>query len=54
MGKIFDLYWHFAEPGDTYVGRILAGLDLNEESFGSLPPHWKIDNSMGNAKFSIN
>jgi hypothetical protein len=25
-------------------------LDPNEESFGSLPPHWKVDNPMGNAK----
>jgi hypothetical protein len=50
MGKILDLYWHFAEPGDTYLGRILAGLDPNEERFGSLPPHWTVDNPMGNAK----
>jgi hypothetical protein len=50
MGKVLDLYWHFAEPGDTYLGRILAGLDPNEESFGSLPPHWKVDNPMGNSK----
>jgi hypothetical protein len=25
MGKVLDLYWHFAGPGDTYLGRILAG-----------------------------
>ena len=48
MGKILDLYWHFAEPGDTYLGRILAGMDPNQESFGSLPPHWNVDNPMGN------
>jgi hypothetical protein len=50
MGKILDLYWHFAEPGDTYLGRILAGLDPNEERFGSLPPHWKVGNPMGDAR----
>ena len=50
MGKILDLYWHFAEPGDTYLGRILAGMDLNQEIFGLLPPHWNVDNSMGNVK----
>ena len=50
MGKILDLYWHFSEPGDTYLGRILAGLDPNEESFGSFPPHWKVANPMGDAK----
>ena len=50
MGKILDLYWHFSEPGDTYLGRILAGMDPNEERFGSLPPHWKVANPMGDAK----
>jgi hypothetical protein len=50
MGKVLDLYWHFSEPGDTYLGRILAGLDPNDKTFGTLPPHWKVDNPMGNAK----
>ena len=50
MGKTLDLHWLFAEPGDTHLGRILAGLDPNEECFGSLPPHWKVDNPMGNTK----
>ncbi len=49
-GKVLDLYWHFSEPGDTYLGRILAGLDPNDKTFGTLPPHWKVDNPMGNAK----
>jgi hypothetical protein len=50
MGKVLDLYWHFSEPGDTYLGRILAGLDPNDKTFGTLPPHWKVNNPMGNAK----
>ena len=50
MGEILDLYWHFAEPGDTYLRRILAGVDPNQEIFGSLPPHWNVDNPLGNAK----
>jgi hypothetical protein len=27
MGSVLDVYWHFSEPGDHYLGRILAGLD---------------------------
>ena len=50
VGEILYMYWHFVEPGDTYLGRILAGMDLNQEIFGLLPPHWNVDNSMGNVK----
>ena len=41
MGKVLDVYWHFSEPGDHYLGRILAGLDPSLHSFGCLPPHFK-------------
>jgi len=27
MGKVLDVCWHFSEPGDTYLGRVLAGFD---------------------------
>lgn len=50
LGRILDLYWHFAEPGDAYLGRILAGLDPNSEEFGALPPHWKVDDPMSNER----
>lgn len=50
LGRILDLYWHFAEPGDTYLGRVLAGLDPNSDEFGTLPPHWKLDDPMSNDK----
>ena len=30
----------FSEPGDHYLGRILAGLDPSSYSFGCLPPHF--------------
>jgi hypothetical protein len=33
LGKILDIYWHFAKPGDHYLGRCLAGLDPNSEDF---------------------
>ena len=42
MGKVLDVYWHFSEPGDHYLGRILAGMDPKKASFGDLPPHWTI------------
>ena len=46
MGKVLDVYWHFSEPGDHYLGRILAGMDPKKASFGDLPPHWSIPNPM--------
>jgi hypothetical protein len=40
LGKVFDIYWLFAEAGDQYCGRILAGLDPHSSSFEVLPPHF--------------
>jgi hypothetical protein len=48
LGHVLDLYLHFAEPGDTFLGCILAGLDPSSEEFGVLPPHWKLDDPMSN------
>ena len=41
QGVMFDIYFQFAEPGDQYLGRILAGLDPNQHNFDVLPPHFK-------------
>ena len=41
LGKIFDLYFSFAEPGDCFLGRILAGLNCNSADFATLPHHFK-------------
>ena len=40
LGKVFDIYWLYAECGDQYLGRILAGLDPNALDFAILPPHF--------------
>lgn len=40
IGKILDVYFKFALGGDQYLGRILALLNPNNESFSILPPHW--------------
>lgn len=40
LGKVFDIYWLFAEAGDHYCGRILAGLDSLSDKFDVLPPHF--------------
>ena len=40
QGLIFDIYLLFAEPGDQYLGRILAGLSPNSVDFAVLPPHF--------------
>jgi hypothetical protein len=47
LGQILDSYWHFAEPGDHYLGRCcLAGLDPNSVDFAILPPHFSVGNSI--------
>lgn len=40
LGKVLDIYWQFAEAGDSYLGRCLAGMDPNTSEFSVLPPHW--------------
>lgn len=42
LGVILDIYWKFAEAGDHYLGRILAGLDPCSDKFGILPPHFTV------------
>ena len=37
MGAVLDVYLHFPQAGDCYLGRILAGLDPNDEKFATLP-----------------
>jgi hypothetical protein len=53
MGTVLDVYWHFSEPGDHYLGRILAGLDPKKSTFSSLPPHWKLVNPMENERVAL-
>ena len=40
QGKVQDIYFNFAQPGDHYIGRMLAGLDPTNPSFQVLPPHF--------------
>lgn len=40
LGQVFDIYWLFAEAGDQYCGRILAGFDSLSTDFDALPPHF--------------
>jgi hypothetical protein len=46
IGSVLDVYWHFGSMGDHYLGRILAGLDPNDPSFATLPPHRMLVNPM--------
>ena len=48
MGKVLDVYWHCAEPGDNYLGRIMAGLNSLLPSFKVLPPHFNLENPVEN------
>jgi hypothetical protein len=40
MGKVLDVYWHFGEPGDHFLGRVVVGLPENSPKFAILPPHF--------------
>ena len=48
MGKVLDVYWHFAEPGDNYLGRCIVGIDPSDPKFASLPPHWTVSSPLEN------
>jgi hypothetical protein len=41
VSMLFEVYLGFAEPGDQYLGRLLAGLEPNKASFACIPPHFK-------------
>ena len=49
IGSVLDVYWHFGSVGDHYLGRILCGLDPNNTNFAILPPHWKVEDPLGNS-----
>lgn len=48
IGSVLDVYWHFGSVGDHYLGRILCGLDPNQSSFATLPPHWTMPDPLDN------
>ena len=52
MGKVLDVYWHCAEPGDNYLGRVMACLNPLLPSFKILPPHFKMVNPCDNKNIS--
>ena len=49
MGKVLDVYWHFEDPGDNYLGHVLAGLDALLADFNVLPPHFNLDVPLENS-----
>ena len=40
ISMMFEVYLGFAEPGDQYLGRLLAGLLPNSADFAVIPPHF--------------
>lgn len=42
LGEVLDVYWKYAESGDQYLGRVLAGFQPNNTSFDLLPPHFTV------------
>ena len=52
MGKVLDVYWHCAEPGDNYLGRLMAGLNSMRPTFKILPAHFDVVSPMLNASIA--
>ena len=48
LSGVLDCHWHFGNEGDQCLGRVLTGLDSTGSDFDSLPPHFNLDNPMGN------
>ena len=46
MGAVLDVYWHFSEPGDHFLGRVLSGLDPNKSEFATPPPHFMMEGNL--------
>ena len=46
MGAVLDVYWHFCEAGDHFLGRVLAGLDPNKAEFATMPPHFILEGDL--------
>ena len=40
ISVMFEVYLGFAEPGDQYLGRLLAGLLPYSAGFSVIPPHF--------------
>ena len=49
MSKVLDIYMHFAQSGDCFLGRVLACLDALKPSFNVLPPHFNMEKPLENA-----
>ena len=46
MGKVLDVYWHFGDAGDYFLGRVLCGLDPSKSYFATLSPHFCIERNL--------
>ena len=51
---VFDIYWLFAEAGDYYCGRILAGIDPNTSTFEVLITHFTVGMENIHVKEALN
>ncbi|RHY55992.1 hypothetical protein DYB38_013080 [Aphanomyces astaci] len=42
LGNVLERYMHYEGAGDQFLGRVMAGLPINDASFAILPPHFKM------------
>ena len=53
MEKVLDVYWHCAEPGDNFLGRVLCGLNALSQDFNILPAHFIVESPMEDEVISM-
>ncbi|EGZ29151.1 hypothetical protein PHYSODRAFT_474642, partial [Phytophthora sojae] len=41
MGGVQDRYFRYEAAGDQFLGRVVAGLPVNDSKFAILPPHFR-------------
>lgn len=46
LGGVQDRYLRYAAAGDQFLGRVVAGLPLDNANFASLPPHFKREDEL--------
>ena len=47
MGHVKERYLQYEKAGDQYLGRVVAGLDVNSVNFAVSPPYFEIDEDVG-------
>jgi hypothetical protein len=53
QGKVNDTYILFKRAGDQFIGRILAGLNIDQHKFAALPPRFGVRGAADGVSFCV-